>query len=88
MNRVRAGRDLTPDSWPGGARVAVLLLTLVALSPLLRDDQPCTHAGGLHYYRIVAMRHMFGDGLLAGADQVRGIGLGGQRDMGPLAPTG
>lgn len=25
VNRVRAGRDLTPDSWPGGARVAVLL---------------------------------------------------------------
>ncbi|MDX1568236.1 MAG: polysaccharide deacetylase [Longimicrobiales bacterium] len=25
MNRVRAGRDLTPESWPGGARVAVLL---------------------------------------------------------------
>ena len=25
VNHVRAGRDLTPDSWPGGARVAVLL---------------------------------------------------------------
>lgn len=25
VNRVRAGRDLTPGSWPGGARVAVLL---------------------------------------------------------------
>jgi len=25
VNQVRAGRDLTPDSWPGGARVAVLL---------------------------------------------------------------
>jgi len=25
VNRVRAGRDLNPDSWPGGARVAVLL---------------------------------------------------------------
>ncbi len=24
VNRVRAGRDLNPDSWPGGARVAVL----------------------------------------------------------------
>jgi peptidoglycan/xylan/chitin deacetylase (PgdA/CDA1 family) len=24
VNQVRAGRDLTPDSWPGGARVAVL----------------------------------------------------------------
>ncbi|MFN3163867.1 MAG: polysaccharide deacetylase family protein [Pseudohongiellaceae bacterium] len=25
VNRVRAGRDLNPDSWPGGTRVAVLL---------------------------------------------------------------
>ena len=25
VEQVRAGRDLTPDSWPGGARVAVLL---------------------------------------------------------------
>jgi peptidoglycan/xylan/chitin deacetylase (PgdA/CDA1 family) len=25
VSRVRAGRDLNPDSWPGGARVAVLL---------------------------------------------------------------
>ena len=25
VNRVRAGRDLTPKTWPGGARVAVLL---------------------------------------------------------------
>jgi len=25
VNQVRAGRDLTPDAWPGGARVAVLL---------------------------------------------------------------
>ncbi|MGB1657613.1 MAG: hypothetical protein ACPHO4_09675, partial [Longimicrobiales bacterium] len=25
VDQVRAGRDLNPDSWPGGARVAVLL---------------------------------------------------------------
>ena len=25
VNKIRAGRDLTPDNWPGGARVAVLL---------------------------------------------------------------
>jgi hypothetical protein len=25
VNKVRAGRDLTPESWPGGARVAALL---------------------------------------------------------------
>jgi len=42
---------------------AVVLLTAVALSPLLRTDQPCTHDGGLHYFRIVAMRHALDDGL-------------------------
>ena len=25
VNKVRAGRDLSPASWPGGARVAVML---------------------------------------------------------------
>ena len=25
VNQVRVGRDLSPSSWPGGARVAVLL---------------------------------------------------------------
>ena len=25
VNQVRAGRDMTPDAWPDGARVAVLL---------------------------------------------------------------
>lgn len=47
-----------------GLLVVVVLLTAVALSPLLRTDQPCTHDGGLHYYRIVAMRHALEDGLL------------------------
>ena len=27
VNQVRAGRDLNPDAWPGGARVAALLST-------------------------------------------------------------
>ena len=28
VNQVRAGRDLTPESWPGGARVARMVCTL------------------------------------------------------------
>ena len=43
---------------------AVILLTAVALNPLMRTDQPCTHDGGLHYFRIVAMRHALDDGLV------------------------
>jgi hypothetical protein len=46
------------------ALAVVVLLTAVALTPLLRADQPCTHDGGLHYFRIVAMRHALDDGLL------------------------
>ena len=40
VNQVRAGRDLTPESWPGGARVAVLLsydVCLLYTSPSPRD---------------------------------------------------
>ena len=43
--------------------VVVVLLTAVAISPLLRTDQPCTHDGGLHYFRTVAMRQALGDEL-------------------------
>ena len=32
VDQVRAGRDLNPDSWPGGAKVAVLLSYDVDLS--------------------------------------------------------
>jgi hypothetical protein len=50
-------------------RPLVLLLTIcllcaVAVTPLLRSDAPCTHDGGLHYYRVVAMRQALQDGIL------------------------
>jgi hypothetical protein len=45
VGRVRAGRDLSPGSWPGGARVAVTIslaraLGLVYDSSLMADDRP------------------------------------------------
>jgi peptidoglycan/xylan/chitin deacetylase (PgdA/CDA1 family) len=42
VSPVRAGRDLTPSSWPGGARVAVLLSFDVDNETIqsLRDDVP------------------------------------------------
>lgn len=46
VNRVRAGRDLNPDSWPGGARVAVLLSFDVDNETIwLRNND--TNVGGL-----------------------------------------
>jgi hypothetical protein len=39
-------------------------LCLIAIAPLLRADVPCTHDGGLHYYRVVAMRQALEDGIL------------------------
>lgn len=46
VNKVRAGRDLTPDSWPGGARVAVMLSFDVDNETLwLRNGD--TNVGGL-----------------------------------------
>ncbi len=36
---------------------------LCAVAPLLRADVPCTHDGGLHYYRVVAMRQALNDGI-------------------------
>jgi hypothetical protein len=46
-----------------GLLAVVVLLTAIALTPLLRADQPCTHDGGLHYFRITALRHALKDGL-------------------------
>ena len=43
---------------------AVGLLCLVALWPVLRTESPCTHDGGLHYHRVVAMDHALRDGVL------------------------
>jgi peptidoglycan/xylan/chitin deacetylase (PgdA/CDA1 family) len=46
VNKVRAGRDLNPDSWPGGARVAVLLSFDVDNETIwLRNND--TNVGGL-----------------------------------------
>jgi hypothetical protein len=42
----------------------LLLLCGVAITPLLRGPQPCTHDGGLHYFRVVAMRHALNDGIV------------------------
>lgn len=46
VNKVRAGRDLNPESWPGGARVAVLLSFDVDNETVwLRNND--TNVGGL-----------------------------------------
>ena len=46
VNKVRAGRDLTPASWPGGAKVAVMLSFDVDNETIwLRNDD--TSIGGL-----------------------------------------
>jgi len=41
----------------------ICLLCAVAVSPLLRSSSPCTHDGGLHYFRVAAMRHMLKQGV-------------------------
>ena len=46
VNRVRAGRDLNPDDWPGGSRVAVLFSFDVDNETIwLRNND--TNVGGL-----------------------------------------
>ena len=51
VNKVRAGRDLNPESWPGGARVAVLLSFDVDNETIwLRNND--TNVGGLVPGRI------------------------------------
>jgi hypothetical protein len=51
-----------------GRRIALagclLLLTVIAVAPLLRATSPCTHDGALHYYRIVATRRALEGGIL------------------------
>ncbi|MDY6877645.1 MAG: glycosyltransferase family 39 protein, partial [Chloroflexota bacterium] len=42
----------------------ILLLCAVAIVPLLRSESPCTHDGGLHYFRVTAMRHALQDGVI------------------------
>ena len=43
--------------------LVVVLLCLVALAPLLRPDTPCTHDGGLHYHRVVALARVVRSGV-------------------------
>lgn len=56
---VRAGKDLTPESWPGGARVAVALsFDFDAETNALRDgeDSPGTHSRGEYAGRVAIPR--------------------------------
>jgi len=56
---IRAGRDLTPDSWPGGARVAVALsFDFDAETNALRDgeDSPGAHSRGEYAARVAVPR--------------------------------
>ncbi len=41
----------------------LIVVCLIALVPLLRSASPCTHDGGLHYFRVAAMRHALEQGL-------------------------
>ena len=43
--------------------VVVLALSLIAIAPLLRADAPCTHDGGPHHFRVVALRHALENGM-------------------------
>ena len=55
VNAVRAGRDLTPASWPGGARAAVLLSFDVDNETIpIRNGQPTI--GGLSQGQFAARR--------------------------------
>ena len=56
---VRAGRDLTPESWPGGARVAVALsFDFDSETNALRDDEhsPGEHSRGEYSARVAVPR--------------------------------
>lgn len=44
--------------------LVVLSLCGVAIMPLLRGASPCTHDGGLHYFRVAAIKHALQRGLL------------------------
>lgn len=59
VNRVRAGKDLTPDTWPGGARVAVALsFDFDAETNALRDMNlsPGTFSQGEYAARVAVPR--------------------------------
>lgn len=44
--------------------LVVCLLCAVAVLPLVGKHSPCTHDGGLHYYRVAAIRHAVSRGIL------------------------
>ena len=59
VNRVRAGKDLTPDSWPGGAKVAIALsFDFDAETNALRDLNlsPGTFSQGEYAARVAMPR--------------------------------
>jgi peptidoglycan/xylan/chitin deacetylase (PgdA/CDA1 family) len=59
IDLVRAGRDLTPDAWPGGARVAVALsFDFDSETNALRDgeDSPGGHSQGEYAARVAMPR--------------------------------
>ena len=59
VNRVRAGKDLTPESWPGGTRVAVALsFDFDAETNALRDLNlsPGTFSQGEYAARVAVPR--------------------------------
>jgi hypothetical protein len=44
--------------------LVVLSLCIIAIFPLVQANSPCTHDGGAHYFRVVAMRQALRDGIL------------------------
>ena len=46
------------------AAVVLLSLSAVAVMPLLRGVSPCTHDGGLHYFRVAALKRVVKEGVL------------------------
>jgi hypothetical protein len=46
--------------WP----LVILALCIVAVTPLLRADSPCTHDGGPHHFRVAGLRHALQSGII------------------------
>jgi hypothetical protein len=46
--------------WPA----VLLVMCVIAVAPLISVDEPCTHDGGPHHFRVVAMRHALENGIL------------------------
>lgn len=58
----RPGRDRGRMTIQGA--LVVCLLCGMAIAPLLRGDSPCTHDGGLHFFRVAAMREALNGGIV------------------------